>query len=163
MPMFEVETYKVSSSLQRFTGETRPSRVLEMTGPVLYHGIQNRATFAFSSFFDGVWTSPVAGYLTDGGFSGLVVTGWFPLAEFSYYYDILRSERPVHVFYEFRDAGATSGYLRRVGLGTSTEQIGEGPSDSPERISAILAERFTPIRERIVPMPTLKDLPKRGR
>jgi hypothetical protein len=163
MPTFEIETYKVSTQLERFTGETRPSRVLEMTGPVLHHGIQNRAVFAFNPFFDGVWSSPVAGYLTDGGFSGLSVAGWFPLAEFSYYYDILRSERPVHVLYEFREGGATSGYLRTVGLGTSVEQIGEGPSDSPARISEMLAERLTPIRKRIIPMPTMKDLPKRGK
>jgi hypothetical protein len=69
MPMFDIETYKVSSYLERFAGETRFSRVLDMAGPVLFHGIQNHALFAFSSFFDGVWTSPVAGYLTDGGFS----------------------------------------------------------------------------------------------
>lgn len=163
MPIFQIETYKVSSYLERFTGETRPSRVLEMTGPVLHHGIQNRATFAFSSFFDGVWSSPVAGYLTDGGFAGLSVVGWFPVAEFSYYYDILRSERPIHVLYEFRDAGASSGYLRRVGLGTSTEPIGEGPSESIERISAILAEHLTPFRGRVVPMPIAKDLPKRAK
>lgn len=107
----------------------------------------------------GIWTSPVAGYLSDGGFAGLSVAGWFPLAEFSYYYDILRSERPVHVLYEFRDSGATSGYLRRVGLGTSIEQIGEGPSESAERISAMLTKHLAPVHERIVPMPTLKDLP----
>jgi hypothetical protein len=160
VPLFQIETYKVSSYLERFTGETRPSRVLEMTGPVLYHGIQNRASFAFSSFFDGVWGSPVAGYLTDGGFSGLSVVGWFPVAEFSYYYDILRSERPVHVLYEFRDAGASSGYLRRVGLGTSTEPIGEGPSESLERLSAILAEHLTAVPGRMVPMPIEADLRK---
>lgn len=34
MPAFEIETYKVSSYLERFTGETRPTRVLELTGPV---------------------------------------------------------------------------------------------------------------------------------
>ena len=31
MPDFEIETYKVSSYLQRFTGETRRDRVLQMT------------------------------------------------------------------------------------------------------------------------------------
>jgi hypothetical protein len=47
MPMFE--TYKVSSYLERFSGETRPTRLLDMAGPVLFHGIQNHAFFAFSS------------------------------------------------------------------------------------------------------------------
>lgn len=163
MPLFQIETYKVSSYLERFTGETRPSRVLEMTGPVLYHGIQNRASFAFSSSFDGDWASPVAGYLTDGGFSGLSVVGWFPLAEFSYYYDILRSERPIHILYAFRDAGASSGYLSRVGLGTSTEPIGEGPSESIGSISANLAEHLNAVPGLVVPMPVAKDLPKRSK
>ncbi len=125
--------------------------------------IQNRALFAFSSFFDGVWSSPVAGYLTDGGFSGLSVAGWFPVAEFSYYYDIVRSERPIHVMYEFRDAGASNGYLRRVGLGTSTEPIGEGPSESIESISGLLAEHTTLVRGLTVPMPIADDLPKRSK
>ena len=160
MPMFDIETYKVSSYLERFTAETRPSRVLDMAGPVLFHGIQNHALFAFSSYFDPVWSNPVVGYLTDGGFSGLSVVGWFPVAEFSYYYDILRNERPVQALYEFRDAGATSGYLRKVGLGTSTEPIGEGPSDSDQQISTALAQHLVPI-QRLVPMPTVKDLPRR--
>lgn len=163
MPIFEIETYKVSTYLQRFTGEARPTRVLEMVGPVLYHGIQNRAVFAFSSVFDGVWASPVAGYLTDGGFAGLSVAGWFPLAEFTFYYDILRSERPVHVQYEFRDSGVSSGYLSLVGLGTSTEPVGEGPSESVESLASILGAHLNGmLRERILPMPVQEDLPMQG-
>ncbi|BDP40807.1 hypothetical protein DAETH_07760 [Deinococcus aetherius] len=107
-----------------FPGETRPTRVLGLTGPVLYHRIQNRAVRSFSSFFDGVWSSPVAGDLTDGGFAGLSVVGWFPLAGFPYSCDILRAERPVNVLYEFRDAGAKSGWLD-----TSNERVGEGKED----------------------------------
>jgi hypothetical protein len=159
MPIFQIETYKVSTYLERFTGETRRTRVLELLGPVLYHGIQNRATFAFSSSFDGVFSSPVAGYLTaPGGYTGLSIAGWFPVAEYSFYYDIVRSERPVHVLYEFRDAGASSGYLRRLGLGTSVEQLGEGPTDSSERISAMMASSMSGIRDFIIPMPTSKDI-----
>jgi hypothetical protein len=158
MPIFQIETYKVSTHLQRFTGETRVERVLELTGPVMYHGIQNRALFAFSSSFNN-FSSPVAGYLTSaGGYSGLSVVGWFPLSEYSYYYDIVRSERPVHVLYEFRDAGASSGYLRKLGLGTSVEQLGEGPTDSSERISSMMASGMSGIREFIIPMPTIKDM-----
>lgn len=166
MPIFQVETYKVSTYLQRFPGETRPSRVLEMAGPVMYHGIQNRATFAFSRAFDGVWAEPVVGHLTEGGFAGLSVVGWFPLAEFSIYYDVLRSERPVHVSYEFRDADARTGYLRQVGLGTSTEPVGEGPSESVERISASLLERLETasggLSKAVVPMPLAGDLPQKS-
>ena len=157
MPMFEIESYKVSSFLQRPSGEPKPSRVLEMTGPVLYHGIQNKALFAFTPGFGGTWTTPVAGYLTDGGFSGLTAVGWFPLVEYSYYYEILQTERPVQVIYEFRDAGATSGYLKEIGLGTSLEQIGEGPTDSSEELDRLLTEHLHPV-QRIVPLPTRDDL-----
>jgi hypothetical protein len=155
MQSFAIETYKVSTQLQRFPGETRPSRVLEMVGPVLTHGIQNHAMFAYNPFFDGVWTNPVAGYLTDGGFSGLSVVGWFSLAEYTYYYEILRSERPIQVIYDFRDAAATSGYLSMVGLGTSSAQIGHGPSES---ISAGMLHIA-----RLIPMPLEKDLPHRAK
>lgn len=159
MPQFQISTYEVSAYLQRFTGETRLSRVLKMTGPVQHHGIQNRAIFAFNSRWDGVWPNPVAGHLVDGGYSGLSLVGYFPVAEFQYYYDIVRSERPVHVSYEFRESGASSGYLRRVGLGTSTEPIGEGPSESIEHMAAILSEHLNPVRGVIVPMPIAADLP----
>ena len=155
MQLFDIESYKVSSELQRFPGATRASRVLEMTGPVQFHGIQNHATFAFDPSFDGVWTNPVAGYLTDGGFSELSVVGWFPLAEYSYYYEILRAERPVQVIYEFSVAGASSGYLSLVGLGTSAAQIGHGPSESVAAGMLHIA--------RMIPMPTLKDLPPHGK
>jgi hypothetical protein len=161
MPTFSIEKYKVASYLWRSKTGTNLERVLEMAGPVLYHDIQNHAVFAFASYFNiPVWNEPVAGYLTGGGtVQGLSVIGWFPVAEFSDYYDILRSERPVHVFYEFRDAGAMSGYLKKVGLGTSTEPIGEGPSESDKQISAALMQFLSLRRE--VPMPTKKQLPKR--
>lgn len=161
--MFEIETYKVTTELKRFTGETRFIRILEMTGPVLHHGIQNRAIFAFNTFFDGVWSNPVAGYLTDGGFDGLSVVGWFPVSEFPYYYDIVRSERPVFVKYALRDSGVTSSYLRMVGLGTSTEELGEGPSESAEEIESVLADRLSHARTRIVPLPTSEDLSLKGK
>lgn len=158
MPKFEVESYKVSTYLERFAGETRPTRVLEMKGPVLYHGIQNRASFAFSSAFSGVWSDPVVAYLTDGGFAGLSIAGWFPVSEFSYYYDIVRAERPINVFYEFREYGATAGYLRQLGLGTSNERVGEGPSDSTEDISLSLSTSLEALMRNVMPMPTRSSL-----
>ena len=47
MPMFEIEAYKVTTYLERFTSASRPARVLQMTGPVLDHGIQiNRRSYS---------------------------------------------------------------------------------------------------------------------
>ena len=136
MPSFEVDTYKVSAYLSRGgasgTGYTNRSRVLEMKGPIQYHGIQNRAVFAFEASWDS-WVGGRAGYLSWApNYAGLVVAGWFGVSDFEYFYDILRSERPVHVRYEYATghSGSGAGYLRQVGLGTSEEQIGEGPSDS---------------------------------
>lgn len=160
MPLFQIETYEVSSYLNRPAGQTRPSRVLKMTGPVLYHGIQNRATFGFHPSFGGTWGSPVAGYVSNPGYAGLSVVGWFPLQEFEYYYDILRSEKPLHVIYELRDPDAYVGYLREVGLGTATEPIGEGPSESTSAISAVLAQHLTDASRVVVPMPVAADLPQ---
>lgn len=161
MPYFQIETYEVSSYLVRPSGITRPNRLLRMTGPVLYHGIQNRAAFGFSPSFGGTWGSPVAGYLTNPNYAGLSLVGWFPLSEFEYYYDILRSEKPLHVFYEMREPGTYVGYLSQVGLGTGAEPIGEGPSESTEQLTAILAEHLTATQRIVVPMPVAADLPER--
>jgi hypothetical protein len=157
MPTFEIETYKVSSQLRRRNDAPRFERVLELVGPVLFHGIQNRAVFAFDTAFDGTWANPVVGYLRDGG-DGQSLVGWFPVREFSTYYDLVRSERPVFVTYGLQDSGARSGYLSAVGLGTSTEEIGEGPSESTDEIQNLLAERLAPTRRRVVPLPTRKDV-----
>lgn len=160
MPLFEIESYEVSSYLNRPSGNTVPNRLLKMTGPVLYHGIQNRAIFAFHPNFSGTWGSPVAGYVSNPGYTGLVVVGWFPLGEYQVYYDILRSEKPLHVIYELRDPEAYTGYLREVGLGTATEPIGEGPSESTGAIIATLAEHLTDASRVVVPMPLRSDLPE---
>lgn len=156
MPDFEIQTYKVSAQLQRFPGEIRRSRLLEMTGPVLAHGIQNRATFAFSDFFGTPSDHPnqVVGYLTDGGFSGLSVAGWLPADEFEHYYDIVRHERPISVRYQYRDYGQSygTGYLREVGLGTDVEPIGEGPAESVAAFTALMARRLELRHPVLVPL-----------
>ena len=163
MPLFEIESYKVSSYLQRSGSSgsvvNQFERVLEMRGPALYHGIRNKAVFAFSSAFN-TFTEPVAGFIQAEITGGFFVVGWLPVLEFAYYYDILRSERPVNVLYELRERDASTGYLRKVGLGTSTEPIGEGPSDSTEELSAIMAAHLSPGRGLFVPMPVTEFLSK---
>jgi len=159
MLSFEIDTYQVSSQLQRFPGETRPSRTLDMTGPVQEHGIQNHALFAFNSFFDGIWPNPVAGYISyPGGYNGLTLVGWFPLSEYSYYYEILRAEKPIQVIYDYTGAipPNLTGYLSMVGLGNSSgAQTGHGPSESMAAAMMNIAH--------ILPMPTERDLPERKR
>lgn len=158
MLSFEIDTYNVTSQLQRFPGETRPSRVLDMTGPILTHGIQNHALFGFDPFFDGVWATPVAGYISyPGGYNGLTLVGWFPLYEYEYYYEILREQTGLQVIYDYTppQPANLTGYLSLVGLGDSSSQVGNAPSAS-------MAEAMLQIA-RIVPMPTQKDLPERKR
>lgn len=163
MPNFEIQTYKVSAQLQRFPGEIRRSRLLDMTGPVLAHGIQNRAYFMFSDFFrhpsDQPYANQVVGYTYDGGFSGQSVAGWFPADEFEYYYDIVRSERPISVRYTYKEGGKTSGngYLQEVGLGTNVEPIGEGPAESLPTFIQLMAERLESRRPVEVPL-AVKDI-----
>jgi hypothetical protein len=131
MASFVIDTYKVTTDLQRFgTGptDTRRTRSLELTSAPMYHGLVLRATIAFSTFFDGWSGSPVVGYYSDGNPWAPVVAGWFPVGEFSAWYDILRNERPVSLVYEFQ-AGA-SGYLRYLALATGQEPPGEGPADA---------------------------------
>jgi hypothetical protein len=162
--MFEIETYKVSSYLARPGNETTLSRVLELTSPPMFHNIRNHASFAFSTSFEHVWNEPVAGYLGILA-GGLSIVGWFPLAEYGYYYDILRSEKPVHVLYEFKEGNATAGYLSQLGLGTSFEQVGEGPSDSDHGIAEYLAymDDLLVVGRRVLPWPTREVLPKRAK
>lgn len=143
MPTFEIENYRVSSTLRRFGSPVRAQRerVLRLVGPVLYHGIQNKATIAFSDSFNS-FNANTVGYLSNGGFDGLSVVGWFPTAEFDYWYDIARAEAPLHVEYAFRESGATDGYLRSLGLNTGIEPIGEGPADSEADLAGALASRL---------------------
>lgn len=133
MPEIEIERYKARVELQRFASggstETRLNRVLELESPRLAHGIVVRVILSFSTFFDGWSGTPVVGFYSVSNPSAPLVAGWLPHREFEYYYDLVRNERPIFVFYEFRESGATSGYLRQIGLGTSREPVGEGPED----------------------------------
>ncbi len=125
---FEVESYRASTSIQRFASRTRIGRVLELRSYPLYHGIRERAVLSFSTSFD-VFTSPVVGHLSHGPSCSQVV-GWLPLAEFGFYYELLRSERPIYLFFDTRP-GETAGYLTSLRLGTTDEPVGEGPGEGP--------------------------------
>jgi hypothetical protein len=133
--------------------------LLELIGPVQAHGIQNKALISFATHFNGsVWSSPSVGYLSNPNYAGFRIAGWFPTSEFNYYYDIVRSERPVHVIYELRESGSATGYLSKLGLGTGAEVIGEGPSDSTQMLEEMLAKTWSDVGARVLPMPTVDDL-----
>ena len=136
MLSFEIESYKVSTYIQRLTSGSVFERTLELKSVPLMHGSirdQVSVILGFQTGFSGVVGFTAVGYLTTAPPSSTIL-GWLDLNEFNYYYDILRSEKPVLFFYELTDGSRSSGYLRRLGLGTSNEEIGEGPADmTPSR------------------------------
>ncbi len=136
MPTLEIVNYKVSTAIQRFSTETQFERVLAMESERLYHGIYYRITLAFhTNFTGGPWGSPVVGYLSDTLTYTPSIAGWLDLPEFDYYYDLLRSEKPV--FFNYTLQNGTSGYISKLGLSTIKEPLGEGPSDVSEALSII--------------------------
>jgi hypothetical protein len=141
MPHFEVNTYKVSSIRQSFSSsDIRSTRVLETFAP---DGriLPVSAIFYFSDAF--LPSTPV-GYLTERPFRDRYMVGWFPASDFDCMYDIVRSERPVFVRYEYEGRRRTtgSGTLVELGLGTELEPVGEGPSESLEVLERSLIERL---------------------
>jgi hypothetical protein len=131
MPTFPVESYKVRVEIERAGTppvKTLHNRVLEVVSPVQFHGIVERAVLYFSTRWDN-WTSPaVAGYLDQTNPYQPRLTGWFPAADFSLFYEVLRSESPLYVFYDLAPIGGAS-YVSNIAIGSSTEPIGEGPAD----------------------------------
>lgn len=133
MASFVIDSYKATTDLERFgTGptETRRTRTLQFASAPMYHGLVLRALIAFSTSFDGWTGSQVVGYYSDGNPWAPFISGWFPVAEFPIWYDIVRNEAPVSLVYEFSTAGAYSGYLRYLALSTGQEPPGEGPADA---------------------------------
>jgi hypothetical protein len=135
MPSIEIINYKVSTSIQRFTSGTQFERVLDLESERFYHGLYYRVTLAFATNFSGDWGSPVVGYLSDTTTFTPRIVGWLDLKEFDYYYDILRSEKPVFLNYTIQSG--SSGYLSKIGLSTLKEPLGEGPTDMTEALAIV--------------------------
>ena len=64
---------------------------------------------------------------TVGYVAGQLLVGLLPDADFTGWYDILRSERPVTVTYIEGSAGDRR--LAHISVGTTAEGVGEGPRD----------------------------------
>jgi hypothetical protein len=135
MPTIEIINYKVSTSIRRFTSGTQFERVLDMESERLYHGLYYRVSLAFHTNFSGTWDSPVVGYLSDTLTFTPRVVGWLDLKEFDYYYDLVRSEKPVFLNYTIQSG--TSGYLTQIGLSTIKEPLGEGPTDMSDALHIV--------------------------
>jgi hypothetical protein len=130
MSSFVVASYKIRLQLERVGNPvtTVRTRMIEIISAPQFHGIVERANLAFASSWDNWSGSRVVGYYSMFNPLQPVLTGWLPSSEFSIWYDVLRSEQPLTLFYNIAPInGAT--YVDQISLGTSTEPIGEGPDD----------------------------------
>jgi hypothetical protein len=130
MPSFLIESYKVRLELQRVGSPpvTHRNRIIEVASVPLYHGIVERALLNFSTYWDNWAGSPVVGFYSITNPYQPVLNAWLPSNEFSFWYDVLRAEKPLTFFYDITPIGGAN-YVGKITLGTSTEPVGEGPRD----------------------------------
>jgi hypothetical protein len=161
---FEVESYKVRLTIMRYgvpqSGvPTRfwYQRIIEVTSQPQYHGIVARA---FLNFFNGFdlygGDEQVVGRMdvTTDPYKPAIY-GWLPSNEYSFWYELLRAERPLT--FEYSTHSEDGEYLLdHVGLRSSTEPIGEGPVDIGP-----YPEGFLTFRRRIISRSS--NLPKARR
>ncbi len=130
MGSFLVASYKVRLELLRAGTPvvTTRNRVIEITSVVETHGIVETALLNFSTMWDNWQNTPAVGFLNTMNALQPVLGCWLPSTEFSFWYDVLRSEKPLTFFYNVSPIGGAS-YVNDISLGTSSEPIGEGPAD----------------------------------
>jgi hypothetical protein len=131
MGSFLVDSYKLRLEIQRVGNPvvTQRSRILEITSVGESFGIVERAMLNFSTYFDNWSTTPAVGFYNSSNPLQPILTGWLPSSEFSFWYDVLRSEKPLTLSYNIAPIGGAN-YVNDISLGTSSEPIGEGPQDS---------------------------------
>jgi hypothetical protein len=136
MRSFSVQAYKVRLEIRRVGGDpvdTWRWRILEIIGPREYHGLVEIAVLYFGSSWDD-WSGPAqTGIYDNSNPYQPVVKGYLPSSEFEFWYDVLRSEKPLTFFYNLLQEPPPYGgeaYIDSISLATSTvEPIGEGPVD----------------------------------
>ena len=65
---------------------------------------------------------------TVGYVAGSLLVGLLDDEDFPFWYDIVRSEKPVRVTY-LEDSADSQNRVRHLSIGTSDEGVGEGPQD----------------------------------
>src|SRR5512138_2986663 len=101
MGSFLVESYKVRLELQRSGNPvvTTRNRIIEITSVLESHGIIETAMLFFSTSWDNWQGTPAVGFLNSMNLLRPVVTCWLPSTEYSFWYDVLRSEKPLTFVY----------------------------------------------------------------
>jgi hypothetical protein len=130
MPSFLIDSYKVRLELERVGNPvvTHRNRIIEVVSGTLFHGIVERAILNFSTHWDSWSTTPAVGYYNTTNPYQPVLGCWLPSTEYSFWYDVLRAEKPLTFYYDITLIGGAS-YVSKITLGTSTEPLGEGPAD----------------------------------
>jgi hypothetical protein len=130
MPSFLIDTYKLRLEILRQGNPvvTHRHRMLEIASVPQFHGIIERAFLNFSTLWDNWAGTPAVGYYDTHNPYQPVLTGWMPSSEYAFWYDVLRSEKPLTLFYEITPIGGAP-YVSKITLGSSTEPTGEGPED----------------------------------
>ena len=133
MDSFKIGGYRISTRPQRLDDTSRFERLLELEGEPVAHGYVSRAVLAFNTYVPPPSRNPIVGYLTfnPASIDWITIAAWMHLGKFDDYYRLLQGEKPVHFQYQRHRTGTfRSGYLTKVGLGTKTEPVGEGLSES---------------------------------
>ena len=130
MPSFLIESYKLRLEILRQGNPvvTHRNRILEIASVPQFHGIVERAILNFSTFWDNWAVTPVVGFYSTFNPLQPILNGWLPSSEYPFWYDVLRSEKPLTLFYVITPLGGAN-YVSTITLGTSTEPTGEGPDD----------------------------------
>ncbi len=130
MDSYEIETYKVRTEIARSGNPVRTlrNRILELDGAGMAHGIVLKGLITFSSSFNSWSGTPASGFYADSNPLNPRIFGWLPSNEFSYWYDLVRSESPVRLYYLISPINGAK-YIRTLAVGTSDEPVGEGPAD----------------------------------
>ncbi|RRB17727.1 hypothetical protein [Larkinella knui] len=136
----EITQYEVNTAIRRVGSpvSTILERVIILRTAPEFHGLNMTVTLAFSTSFSGTFSSAVAGYYGGATTLNQQVGIWLPLAEFQYYYDILRNENPVFFEFEYNSANPLLYYITNFKLTTGLEPTGEGAESSTARALAEL-------------------------
>ena len=127
---WQIDSYKVRLELLRAGNPvmTHRNRILELSSVTLYHGLLARAVLNFSTYWDNWSGTPAIGFSNSSNPMLEMIFGWLPSNEFSFWYDLLRSEKPLMFFYEVTPIGGAP-YVSKISIGSSVEPLGEGPTD----------------------------------
>jgi hypothetical protein len=127
MADFEIEQYTVLATQQG----TSPSwRSLALESKPLAHNIRHHAVLYF---FEATLTT--LGSVTNvdqANFNGHTIYAFLRKSDFAEIYDVLRSEKPVRLYYHYPtgfDPQRPTRPLEAIQIGTGAEPPGEGPED----------------------------------